>query len=67
MSAVLGVVVRTDPQHRADGRPRLLLANHVCCLDPLALQLATACDSVRGRAGGGGAGEGVSGADGKDQ
>ena len=46
MSAVLGVMVRTDPEHRPDGRPRLLLANHVSCLDPLALQLATSCDSV---------------------
>ncbi|XP_043222558.1 lipid droplet-regulating VLDL assembly factor AUP1-like [Amphibalanus amphitrite] len=45
MSAVLGVVVRTDPDHRPDGRPRLLLANSVSCLDPLALQLATSCDS----------------------
>ena len=47
MSAVLGVVARADPDHRPDGRPRLLLANHVSCLDPLALQLVTACDSVR--------------------
>ncbi|XP_037092681.1 lipid droplet-regulating VLDL assembly factor AUP1-like [Pollicipes pollicipes] len=46
MSAVLGVFVRVEPGCTPDGQPRLLLANHVSCLDPLALQLAAPCDSA---------------------